>query len=274
MAPRLIGTAEPVTAERAELGEGPRWDAERGRLLWVDIDGRALHVGDRRLCFDSTVGAAAPTRGDAVLVALADRLVKVEPESGTIEPLIRIPHPRAGMRTNDGACDAAGRFWIGTMAIDLEPGAGSLYRYDPDGTLSEMLPAVTLSNGLGWSPDERSMYFVDSEEQRVDVLDFDAAAGTVANRRPLAHVAKADGTPDGLAVDDEGGIWVALWGGRQVRRYTPDGTLDARIDVPADNVTACCFAGRTMFITTAKPDGRLFTIDPGVSGPPAEPFGG
>jgi sugar lactone lactonase YvrE len=296
MTARLIGEARAVTRQGALLGEGPRWDARRNRLLWVDIQGGALHVFDPRSgadravdVGDTTVGAAAPIAGEArVLVALADRLAVVDVETGALETRCPVPHPRPGMRTNDGACDPAGRFWIGTMAIDLEPCAGSLYRYDPDGVLHTVLSGVSLSNGLGWSPDGRTMYYIDSPEQRVDAFDFDVASGTVAGRRAFARIAAEEGTPDGLCLDDEGGVWIGLWGGGEVRRYTPDGEHDATVTVPVDDVTACWFGGPeagTLFITTASvgvPESRrelqplagcLFAIDAGYSGPAATPFG-
>jgi sugar lactone lactonase YvrE len=132
-----------------------------------------------------------------------------------------------------------------------------------------------LSNGLDWSPDAALMYYVDSESYRVDVFDYDLASGSISGRRPFVSVDRTDGTPDGLAVDDEGCVWLALWGGRAVRRYEPDGTLDRVVDVPAENVTACCFGGedrRSLSITTAAADGSVFVTDAGVPGPPARPF--
>jgi sugar lactone lactonase YvrE len=266
-----FGIAEPVGSVRARLGEGPRWDAEARRLLWVDIEGELLHAGDRTIEGGSMVCAVAPWAGDTVLVALADALAAVDLESGSVRRLAEIPHGRPGMRCNDGACDAAGRFWIGTMTLDESPGAGALYRYDPDGALHTVLRGVGLSNGLGWDAADRIMYYVDSLTQRVDVLDFDLASGEVENRRPLAVISSDDGIPDGLALDDEGGIWVALHGGAQVRRFDPDGSVSGIVGVPVPNVTACCFAGRRLFVTARE---GLFALDVPYSGPPARRFGG
>jgi sugar lactone lactonase YvrE len=255
----------------ARLAEGPRWDAEAQRLLWVDIDGGLLHAGDRTIECGTKVCAAAPWEGDTVLVAVADALAAVDVREGSVRRLVDVPHGRPGMRCNDGACDEQGRFWIGTMAEDETPAAGALYRYDPGGTLHTVLSDITLSNGLGWDTDGRCLYYVDSPTQRIDVLDFDGASGTVANRRPFAAIPEADGIPDGLAVDDEGGIWVALYGGSEVRRFDPDGSLSGRVEVPAAKVTACCFAGNRLVVTTR---GALFALDVPYSGPPARPFGG
>jgi sugar lactone lactonase YvrE len=267
---------EVAVRANAKLAEGPRWDAAGRRLLWVDIEGCDLHVleggEDRAIALDAMVGAAAPTASGAVLVALADRLALVDLADESVRTLVRLPHgPR--LRSNDGACDAAGRFWIGTMGLDQAPGAGALYRFD--GTLERVLEGVTLSNGLGWTHGDTLMYYIDSPVQRVDIFDFELASGRVEGRRPFVSIDKSDGIPDGLAVDDEGGVWVALYGGGRVHRYDERGRLDAVLEVPAENVTSCCFGGddgRSLFVTTAAPDGNVYVTEPGVSGPPAHVF--
>ena len=267
---------EVAVRANAKLAEGPRWDAAARRLLWVDIEGCKLHVveggEDRAIGLEAMVCAAAPTSGGAVLVALADRLVLVDLADESVRTLVRLPHGPA-LRSNDGACDAAGRFWIGTMALDQTPGAGALYRYD--GTLQRVLDGVTLSNGIGWTRDDTQMYYIDSMEYRVDIFDFELASGQLDERRPFVSIDRSDGIPDGLTVDDEGGVWVALYGGSCVRRYDERGHLDAEIGVPAENVTSCCFGGddgRSLFVTTAAPDGNVYVTQPGVSGPPAHVF--
>ena len=267
---------EIAVRANAKLAEGPRWDAAARRLLWVDIEGCELHVlesgEDRAIGLDAMVGAAAPTSSGAVLVALADRLALVDLADESVRTLDRLPHGPA-LRSNDGACDAAGRFWIGTMALDETPGAGALYRYD--GSLERVLDEVTLSNGIGWTRDATRMYYIDSPVQRVDLFDFELASGRVDDRRPFVSIDESDGIPDGLTVDDEGGVWVALYGGSCVHRYDESGHLDAVLEVPAKNVTSCCFGGgdgRSLFVTTAAPDGNVYVTQPGVSGPPAHVF--
>jgi sugar lactone lactonase YvrE len=267
---------EKVVRANAKLAEGPRWDALTRRLLWVDIEGCRLHVlengEDRAIGLDAMVGAVAPTSEGQVLVALADRLALVDLADESVQNLVPLQHAPT-VRANDGACDSAGRFWIGTMALDDTPGAGALYRYD--GRLQRVLDGVTLSNGLGWTSDDTRMYYIDSGLQRVDVFDFELASGRLDGRRPFVSIDRSDGIPDGLTVDDEGGVWVAFYGGSCVRRYDEGGRLDAVLEVPAENVTSCCFGdddGRSLFVTTAAPDGNVYVTQPGVSGPPAHVF--
>ena len=276
----------------ATLGEGPRWDAAGRRLLAVDIEGRRLHRfdpatdEDRPLDLGERVGVALPVEGGGLLLALARRLALLDEAANTMETLAAFPHGD-DVRANDGACDPAGRLFVGTMALDERPGGGALYRYTAEAGLERVLDAVTLSNGLGWSPDGTRMYYVDSPTRRVDVFDYDPATGEPGTRRPFARIADEDGIPDGLAVDGEGGVWVALYGGGAVRRFDPDGRLDRVLEVPATNVTACCFGGpdgRSLFVTTARQGrgeaelareplaGSIFVADAGVTGPPATPF--
>jgi sugar lactone lactonase YvrE len=276
----MVSRVDVAIAAQAKLGEGPRWDASQRRLLWVDIEARALHLfdpdsgADRVVPVWSRIGAASwTTSDDVVLVALAERLALLSLADESLSTVVEMPH--AGhMRLNDGACDPAGRFWIGSMALAETPGAAALYRF-VDGVLERVLDGVTLSNGIGWSPDGSLMYYVDSPTHRIDVFDYDLGTGTIANRRPFVEIQHGDGIPDGLAVDDEGGVWLALWGGSCVRHYDGRGVLQEVVDVPATHVTACCFGGddgRTLFITSAEPDGRMFVADAGVSGPPAARF--
>ena len=198
-----LGTAELLLRAGAALAEGPRWDARTRRLLWVDIDGCAMHEydpstgEDRAVGLPAKVGSAAPTNDPGqVLVALADRLAIVDRATGDLEPLAAFPHRRAGMRANDGAVDPAGRFWVGTMCEDEAPDLAALYRFDPDGSLTTVLEDVSLSNGLTWPADERRMYYVDSPTLRIDVLDYDNATGAVEHRRPFATIEAGVGVPE------------------------------------------------------------------------------
>jgi sugar lactone lactonase YvrE len=191
---------------------------------------------------------------------------------------------------NDGNVDSAGRLWAGTVGLGEEPDAGSLYRLDPDLTVTRVLDVVTESNGIDWSPDDRVMYYVDSLEHRVDAFDFDLDSGSVTNRRPFAVFDKeAEILPDGLTVDGEGCVWVALWGGSAVHRYTPEGELDRVLAMPTRQITSCAFGGPgldDLYVTSARewlepavleqePDaGAVFVCRPGIVGRPQRRFGG
>ena len=191
-----------------------------------------------------------------------------------------------GVRMNDGGCDPQGRFWCGTMAYDARPGGGSLYRVEPDGSFATALAGVTISNGLGWSADGASAFYVDSPAGGIDSFAFDGARGELGERRRFAEIESHLGLPDGIAVDAEGGVWVALWDGGEVRRYAADGSLDAVVPLPCGRVTACAFGGddlAELFITTSRLElaegvdpqgGSLFHCEPGVRGQPVLEFAG
>ena len=191
-----------------------------------------------------------------------------------------------GVRMNDGDCDPDGRFWCGTMAYDARDGGGALYRVEPDGRFATALDDVTISNGLGWSPDGRTAFYVDSMARGIDTFSYSPASGELGDRRRFADIDASLGLPDGLAVDAEGGVWLALWDGGAVRRYAPDGTLDAVVPLPCGRVTACAFGGddlSELFITTSRlelPDGvdplggALFRCEPGVRGQAVLEFAG
>ncbi|PJE94354.1 calcium-binding protein [Streptomyces carminius] len=255
---RTAGAAGPEIAVRhdALLGEGPTWDAARGRLIWVDVLSCRVHTWDpadgRRtvLATEQHVGAAKPRAGGGLVVNLRDG-VGLYDVAGSFSWLHRDPVP--GRRGNDAAVAPDGALWAGTMAYDETPGGGTFGRIAPDGTAREILSEVTISNGTGWSPDGRLMYYVDTPTRRVDV--FDVRGTEVTGRRPLAEIEEGAGFPDGLTVDADGCVWVALWGGGAVRRYTPDGRLDRTVAVPASQTTACAFGGpglRDLYITTAR----------------------
>jgi sugar lactone lactonase YvrE len=184
---------------------------------------------------------------------------------------------------NDAACDQAGRMFAGTKAEDDTPGAGALYRLDTDHRLTTVLTGVTISNGIGWSPDERLMYYVDSPTRTVDVLDYDRAVGAVADRRPFAELERGSGVPDGLAVDADGGVWVAVWNGGAVLGFDPRGQVTTVVTVPATRPTSCAFGGPkldVLYITTAAgpapadQGGNIFACRPGPAGLPGNPYRG
>jgi sugar lactone lactonase YvrE len=242
--------------ETAALGEGPTWDPATGRLVWVDVLNSRVHThtpADGRrgvLLTGQHVGAAKPRAGGGLVVNLRDGVGLHDPD-GSFRWLVHAPAP--GRRGNDAAVAPDGSLWVGTMRYDEADGGGTLTRVAPDGTTTTVLPRVTVSNGTDWSPDGRLVYYVDSPTRRVDVLRVDG--GRLVDRRPLATVEPGAGFPDGLTVDADGCVWVALWDGAAVRRYTPDGRLDRIVPLPVQRPTACAFGGphlRDLYVTTAR----------------------
>lgn len=240
----------------AELGEGPTWDPATSRLIWLDILGMRVHTYDpatgRRTVrtTEQHVGAVKPRAGGGLVLNLRDGVGLLDPDD-----TFRWLHhePVAGRRANDAAVAPDGSLWAGTMRYDEATGGGTLTRLTGDGAVRTVLPDVTVSNGTGWSPDGRLMYYVDSPTRRVDVFEYDGER--VHGRRPLVEIEEGAGFPDGLTVDADGCVWVALWDGGAVRRYTPDGRLDRVISVPAPRTTACAFGGAALtdlYVTTAR----------------------
>ena len=291
-------TAEQATAAVAEHGEGPVWDASRGVLASVDMlrgdlltvdllrDGAELAEVRRRHVGDVLAALRPRARGGWVVALERGFGLLDEPGAsgeGAARPLGEL-WTDPGVRMNDGGCDPAGAFWCGSMAYDdSTPGRGTLYRLAPDGSVATMLTGVTVSNGLCWTPDGSRAYYVDSATGGVDVLTVDLAAPAVTSRERFVDV--EGGTPDGLTVDADGGVWVALWGGSAVHRYTPDGALDTVVRVPTTHPTACAFAGPELdelWITTSATGaggrddraGALYRCVPGVHGLEPLPFRG
>ncbi|MBT2414616.1 SMP-30/gluconolactonase/LRE family protein [Streptomyces sp. ISL-12] len=249
-------TIDVAVRAEAELGEGPTWDAEAARLIWVDILGCRVHTYDpatgRRTVrtTEQHVGAAKPRAGGGLVLNLRDGIALLDPDGS-----LRMAHREAvpGRRANDAAVAPDGSLWAGTMRYDETPGGGTLSRLTADGTHTTVLDDVAVSNGTGWSPDGRLMYYIDSPTRRVDVFDHDG--GRISGRRTLAVVEDGAGFPDGLTVDADGCVWVALWDGAGVRRYTPDGRLDRVVELPVPRVTACAFGGADLtdlYVTTAR----------------------
>jgi sugar lactone lactonase YvrE len=276
--------AEQLTGPEAFHAEGPVWSEAWGGLRWVDmLAGDVLALGEDGAVTRRHVGAVAaalrPRAGGGAVIAL-ERGFAMEARDGE---LTRLPTlwDDPGVRFNDGGCDPEGRFFCGSMAYDARPGAGSLYRLDPDGSVAVVLAEVTISNGIDWSPDGRTAYYADTATGAVSAFED---GRRLTGRRTFAEI--DDGAPDGLTVDAEGGIWVALYGGGAVRRYAPSGELDAVVELPVTNVTACTFGGPELdrlLITTSRENlaegeqpaaGSVFACTPGVRGVPTRPFAG
>lgn len=278
--------AEPVTEAVAHHGEGPVWSERWGGLRWVDmLAGDILSLrGDgsvNRRKVGGVVAAMRPRRFGGAVLAL-ERGFALEEPNGSLTDLADV-WSDDGVRMNDGGCDPDGRFYCGSMAYDRAPGAAALYRLDPDRTVHVVLEGVTISNGLEWSPDGARAYYADTATHRIDVFDYDLRSG-LTGRRPFVELGA--GLPDGLTVDAQGGVWVALFGGGAVHRYSAEGRLSEIVDVPTPQVTACTLGGPRLdelYVTTSQESidpvddplaGALFRADAGVAGMPARGFAG
>ena len=251
---------EDVLTARARLGECPVWDRERGLLAWVDVYNHRVHQFDpatgRDRYFDTeeAVAAIALTRDERLLLALVDRLALLDPRSGRLEELCRLPLGHPDTRLNDGKCDARGRFWVGS--ISSRPEEAALYRYDPsDGSVQVMERGLTISNGLGWSPDGAWFYLTDSPKRVIYAYRFDLAAGSISDRRVLVDLTREPVEPDGLAVDALGHLWSALWDGWGLICFDPDGRELARQALPVQRPTSLTFGGDALsdlYVTSAS----------------------
>jgi sugar lactone lactonase YvrE len=288
-------TATPASAEAYHLGEGPLWNPGRQLLHWVDITTGTVHTG--RLAeervehlvahrVDATVGAVALGPGDELLVAGEHTLLVLDAGAGgAVRPGVRLLPAGSASRLNDGGCDPAGRFLVGSLSRDGRRGHEVLVRVEADGGTTLLDDDLDLSNGIAWSPDGRRLYSVDSVPGVVRVRPYDVGSGAVGPRRQLLHV--DGGSPDGLCVDADGDLWVAVYGAGEVRRYTPSGVLTGVVEVAAPHPTCPAFAGPdldVLVVSTATenldddalrraPDsGRLFTARVGARGLPSTPW--
>jgi sugar lactone lactonase YvrE len=288
-------SAEVVFPILCDLGEGALWDAEHARLYWLDIVGHKVFSFDPRnrsnLAYDvgESVGTVVVTRNDKLLLALRSGIACLDPATGGISRIADPESDLPGNRFNDGKCDPEGRFWVGTMVEKGPPGGASLYCLNTELVVTKKLGGVTISNGLVWTRDRRFFYYIDTPTHEIWGFDFDPAAGEIKNRRAVAEIPRDLGAPDGMTIDEEDHLWVALWGGSSVVRVSPlTGQIDFRITLPAQNVTSCAFGGRELdelYITTARvgldPErrpaqplaGSLFRAKVPVRGVPSRRFG-
>ena len=283
------------TTEQTILGEGARWDARRGELLRVDIlagrvyrdrvDDRGGLVPIRTYQVPGTVGAVIPVQGDNGWLLAAGRGFVHLRSDGSLRSLGDVAP--GGTRMNDAACDPQGRLWAGTLADDHHEGGGTLYRLDRTGRAEAVLGDLTISNGLGWSPDGTTMYLIDGGPRVVHAFAFDAERGAISDGRVLVTVPEEVGAPDGMTVDAAGDLWVAIYGGARIHRYRPDGVLRQALSVPAQQSTCCAFAGpglHRLYVTTATEGwnddqrraepaaGLVYRLDTDATGRPAAPF--
>jgi sugar lactone lactonase YvrE len=291
-APQLDLAADVIVEGDAVLGEGPVWDTADGTLLWIDILADRVHRSDldrgptSTIQADRTVGAVAPRAGGGLIAAVPGGFGELGPD-GAIRLLATLEPDRPANRMNDGKVAPDGSFWAGTMDRSAEPGAGGLYRLAPDLSVSVVLTGLTVSNGLGWSPDGSRCYFVDTADQGIDVLQEDGSG--VWSRTPFVRIDRSLGVPDGLTVDAAGNVWVAMCFGGRVLCYGPDASLIGTVSVPAELTTSVAFGGADLdllLITTGRTGlteeqlerqphaGSVFAVRPGVVGQASPPFAG
>lgn len=284
-----LSSPDIAIAATADVGEGPVFDQRTGRLCWVDITGGMVFENDlasgaqSSAHYDTMVGAIAPrAAAPGFAVAVSDGFGFVDGGELTIaDPVLPEPH----RRMNDAKCDSRGRLWAGSNHMEFVPGAGELHRWDGASPSVSLAQGLTLPNGLGWSPDDRTMYLVDSMAGLLSSAPFDADEGEIGQFTVLCEL--TDGLPDGLAVDAEGCIWVAMWSGWQVRRISPTGELLAIVPMPVSQPSSCAFGSDgTLYITSARSGldaeqladqphaGSVFALPAGVAGVPVAPFAG
>jgi sugar lactone lactonase YvrE len=288
--------AEIVLDAKAKLGEGSIWHPKENRLYWVDIEGKSLHIynpvtnKDKEFALGSRVGTVVPIESGGALVALQSGIHKIDTKTGKLT-FISNPLPdTANLRFNDGKCDPAGRFWVGTITLDSRRKGAVLWRMDKDRSIHLVLDSVSISNGIVWTADRKTMYYNDTPTGTIQGFDYDNKTGEISNRRVVVRIARGGGSPDGMTIDADGNLWVALWGSGTVGKFDPrTGQLLQKIIVPAPNVSSCAFGGKnleTLYITTARAwvseeklkefplSGGLFSVKPGVNGVPAELYKG
>lgn len=262
------------------LAEGPSWDAKRGRIYWVDIPARRYHYMDLESRKISTVAtkdiitSLYPDGNGGFMGTTNDSFIKMDPESNSISKIASIDIPTGKVRFNDGKCDSYGNYWAGTMDIKGKERIGKLYSLNSNGKISILLEDLTISNGLCWDTDRKLFYHVDTPTRKVSVYDYSPGTMEIWNRRTAVDFGNLEGNPDGMAIDSQGKLWVAHWGGSCISKWDPQtGKLVKSVEIPAKNVTSCAFGGFEMdrlFITTARNSvenhrgdmgGSLFELD-------------
>ena len=257
----MTARVECVARVPCSLGEGPLWDAAGNRLFWVDIKAPALFAMDfatrsvRRRDMPEPLGAIGLRAKGGLIGAFRGGFACIDLETGGVTPIGRVPAHPPGNRFNDGHVDPRGRFWAGTMDDSEKGPTGHLYRLDPDGHVEHFESGFVVTNGIEWSADGRTLYFVESAARRIWAYDFDMDAGRPGKRRLFAELDPEAGYPDGLTVDAEDHVWGAHWDGARLTRYRPDGSVERVVKLPVPRTTSCCFGGpdlATLFVTSAR----------------------
>jgi len=255
-------TPEVLIESEYLLGEGPVWDADNNYLYWVNILAGDIH----RLCIATgehstfnvgqLVGAIVPRKGGGLVAAMQHGFYYVDFDNKTLQFITNPEELLPNNRFNDGKCDAAGRFWAGTMPFNEKEAAGSLYMLDTDLSVSLKVPHVTISNGLAWTADSKTLYYIDTPTRHIAAYDFEVETGVISNKRIAIDVSHEKGYPDGMTIDRDNMLWIAYYGGWQIVQYNPaTGKALQHIHFPVANVTCCTFGGPAlgdMYITTAR----------------------
>lgn len=279
---------------KAVLGEGPVWDWKKQLLYWVDIEGCQLHQYDpfsgknKNWYFEEMIGAAVPMENGNLLLAMEKGLTSFDLKTEKLIQLGVLENTDTMLRFNDGKVGPDGAFWIGTMDKTCVPGAGAFFRVAQDLQSKLIIPKTSVSNGMAWTSDRRTFYYIDSPTFEIRAFDFDLNNGSISHARTAVKVPESYGSPDGMCIDSEEMLWVAHWGGHCLRRWNPrTGEEMTKIDVPAPHVTSCCFGGpelKTIYITTARSglsaaqlieyplSGGLFVYESDVKGTPINYF--
>jgi len=281
--------AELIFDAKAALGEGPAWDSKTQSLYWVDILQKRVYRGKDTLAqLDETIGCLAPSTNGALILGMHCAISNLEVGSGHVTILTPLDTEPATNRINDGKCDPAGRFLFGTMDMNEKDASGSLYSFDGK-KVTRLLENIRISNGLAWSPDHKTFYYIDTPTREVKAFEYDLATGQIANPCVSIRVPESLGWPDGMTSDTQGNLWIAIWGGAQVTRWNPNtGQLLEQIPIPALQTSSCVFGGKDMnelYITSARAgmsesdlkkyplSGGLFKVTTNVEGMKTFEFG-
>ncbi len=286
---------ELVVDAKNALGEGAIWNHKSQTFWWVDIEGQLLQVfnpqdnGTQVYNLGERIGTVVPSHDGHAIIALQSGVYKFNLATKERNLIVAPETDTDNIRLNDGKCDPAGRLWVGSMHLAQLQDKAALFRIDTDGTSHEMLDSITISNGIVWSTDKKTMYYIDTPDGNVKAYDYNNETGAIDNQRVVVEVSDTLGFPDGMAIDAEGMLWIALWNGNCVSRWDPTtGKLLSTIEMPAHNITSCAFGGPnldTLYVTSAKLDmtaeelakypnaGGVFKVVPGVKGVESYFFG-
>ena len=278
----------------SKLGEGAFWDHDNQRLFWVDIEGKKVHIYDpakkKNKTFDlpSRVGTVVPVNKNEAVVALEDGIYMLDLKGGQLSVVSDVESDMPENRFNDGKCDPNGNLWVGSMHLEQSSPLANLYKVEGSGKATKMLDKITISNGIVWTSDKKTMYYIDTPTGHVRAFDYDPDSSTISNERIVVVIDESLGFGDGMAIDAEDKIWVALWNGNGVARFDPlTGKMMEKINIPAHNVTSCSFGGpdfKTLYVNSSSLDmtdeekkefplaGSVFEVDMLIQGVPGNYF--